>query len=131
MRQPNQEQAGFTAVELLITLFVAALFLFAGYQLFNIVLASGAASRSQAAASTTANMYLQQYTDSIGATCAASTPLNNSAITVTGLSNAKVTVAITCPVASAPKLSQLNVTVSYGTGTDANSVSRSAYRSAP
>jgi hypothetical protein len=76
-------------------------------------------------------MYLQQYADGVASTCAASTPLSNSAITVTGLTNATVTVAITCPLASAPKLSKISATVSYGLGTDATSVNRSAYRSGP
>ena len=37
--------AGFTAVELLVTLFVAAAFLLAGYQLFNFVIRDGSKNR--------------------------------------------------------------------------------------
>lgn len=121
-------QAGFTAVELLVTLFVAALFLFAGYQLFNVILTSGATARSQALASTTANTYLQQYADSIATPCSASTPLSNSSIVVEGLSNARVTVAITCPVANTPNLSKISVTINYGTGAEAASVNRVTFR---
>lgn len=131
MTPPRSVEDGFTAVELLITLFVAALFLFAGYQLFNVVLASGNTTRSQSTASTTANAYLQQYADSIPATCAASTPLSNSSITVTGLANPRVTVAITCPVAAAPKLSKISVTLTYGIGAELTTVNRSAFRSSP
>ena len=38
MIHARPSNAGFTAVELLITLFVAAAFIIAGYQLFNIVI---------------------------------------------------------------------------------------------
>lgn len=128
MIQPRSAQSGFTAVELLITLFIAALFLLAGYQLFNVILTSGATARSQALASTTADTYLQQYSDSATTPCSASTPLSNSSITVSGLSNTRVTVAITCPVANTPNLSKISATVTYGVGTDAGTVNRTAFK---
>lgn len=123
MKQHTSEQ-GFTAVELLVTLFVTALFLFSGYQLFNVVLNNGSESRNQASANNAAYRYLRQYQSSATNPCTATTPVNAQAITVVGLANPTVTVAITCPLASATSLSRVEATVTYGVGTDAKTVKR-------
>lgn len=130
MIRQTSSQDGFTAVELLITLVVAALFLFAGYQLYNVILSSGTSARNQALAGSTAHNYIQQYSDAINAPCSAETPLTNSPITVDGLAEPKVTVAITCPVANAPNLSKISVTISFGIGDEATSLTRVAFKGA-
>lgn len=106
-------EQGFTAVELLITLFVAAAFLIAGYQLFNVVIKDGSEARAQALAANTAYDYMRQYSTSAQNPCAASVPLNNSAVIINGLTDTYVTVAITCPQSSAPTISKIDVTVAY------------------
>lgn len=106
-------EQGFTAVELLITLFVAAAFLIAGYQLFNVVIKDGGEARTQAVAANTAYEYMRRYTTSAQNPCVASVPLNNSSVTVTGLVDTYVTVSITCPQASTPAISKVDVTVTY------------------
>lgn len=119
----KKQQAGFSAIELLITLFIAAAFLIAGYQLYLVVIKDGGQTRQQALASETAYDYLRQYSSAptIGTTCTSSTPLTNSSITVAGISNVTVSVAVTCPYSASSgtnnmtTVSMVSVTVKYGT----------------
>ncbi len=111
----SDTQRGFTAVELLITLFVAAAFLVAGYSLYNVVIKDGGQTRAQSRASNVAYDYMRRYSASAAFPCATSTPVNNSSINVTGLSAVAVTVRIECPQASLTSLSKITVTVTYNT----------------
>lgn len=119
--------SGFTAVELLITLFVAAAFLVAGYQLFNLVIKDGGDTRVEASAGNTAYDYLRRYSDSATNPCAPSTPLASSPVTIEGASSATISIAITCPQDDAPTLSKVEATVSYGVGVDAHTVKFATY----
>lgn len=109
----TQNQSGFTAVELLITLFVAAAFLIASYQLFAIVVSDGGQARAESRAGNVAYDYLRQYTSSASNPCVAYSPLTDSAVSVDGLSDTTVTVTITCPDYSTDELSKVEVTVNY------------------
>ncbi|MBC7868584.1 prepilin-type N-terminal cleavage/methylation domain-containing protein [Candidatus Saccharibacteria bacterium] len=111
----RNQQSGFTAVELLITLFVAAAFLVSGYQLYNLIIKDSGQTRAEARASNVAYDYLRRYSATAASPCAVATPLNNYADTVTGLSAVKVTVAITCPYAILTNVSKVSVTVLYNT----------------
>lgn len=111
MKKRNDE--GFTAVELLVTLFVAAAFLIAGYQLFSLVIRDGGQTRSESRAGNIAYDYLRRYTASATNPCTAQTPLTNSPVDITGLVDSRVTVVIECPIDSTPSLSKLTATVSY------------------
>jgi len=121
---PFRSTQGFTAVELLITLFVAAAFLIAGYQLFNLVIQDGGNARAESAASNVAYDYLRRYSDSATNPCTASTPLTGQSVTLEGLSelNATVTVTITCPQSDAVTISKVEAIVAYGVGAEAKSV---------
>lgn len=107
---------GFSAVELIVTLFIAAAFLLSGFQLYIATLKDNGQARMQSQANNIAYDYLQRYKSSsyVIKPCAASTPLNNQTITVSGLSNAAVTVAISCPYPTVTSLSKINVSVTYG-----------------
>lgn len=107
------KQSGFTAVELLVTLFVAAAFIIAGYQLFNVVIKDGGETRAKSTASNTAYNYLRQYSDSATNPCSSLTPLTNQPVTVAGLSSVTVTVTIACAQTDAPSLSKVDVILSY------------------
>lgn len=128
-KQTNRHNGdkGFTAVELLVTIFVAALFLSAGYQLFSVILQGGSDGRSRANAVLIAANYVQQYEDSATSTCAASNPLSNSSLTIDGLTNPVVSVSISCPVASAPSLSKIQASVTYGDDVDRITVTKAVY----
>lgn len=91
---------GFTAVELLITLFIAAAFLTSGYQLYSLIIKDGGETRMQARASNIAYDYLQRYKANVTNPCTEQAPETDSSIEVDGLSNSTVSVSITCPYVS-------------------------------
>lgn len=110
------KQSGFTAIELLITLFIAAAFLATGYQLYSVIIQDSGQTRAQSRASNVAYDYMRRYSTSATNPCAPTTPVNNSAITVDGLSSATVTVALTCPYpTSSTTVTKIDVTVLYNT----------------
>jgi Tfp pilus assembly protein PilV len=109
----QRNESGFSAVELLITLFVAAAFLVAGYSLYNVVIKDGGETRAQSRASNVAYDYMRRYSASVAFPCVPSTPLSAAPISVSGLSAVTVTVVITCPHSSLTSLSEITVTVAY------------------
>ena len=109
----SNNKSGFTAVELLVTLFIAAAFLMSGYQLFNVIIKDGGTTKVQSIASNVVYDYLQRYKTSVPSTCIARTPVDNQSITVSGLTNVTITVAITCPYSSTPAVSKTQVTLQY------------------
>lgn len=108
-----KNEQGFTAVELLVTLFVAAAFLIAGYQLFSVVLRDGGQTRAESKAANVAYDYLRRYTPTVTNPCGSTTPLSNSPITVEGLVNARVTVQISCASTNSASLSKVEATVFF------------------
>ena len=112
MKNTNSE-SGFSAVELLVTLFIAVAFLTSGYQLFLLIIKDGGESRSSASAYNTTYDYLQRYKGSTTNPCTVQSPLTNSSISVTGLSAVTVTIAITCPYGTTSTVSKVQSTVKY------------------
>lgn len=114
IRRPRTQQAGFTAVELLITLFVAAAFLVASYQLFNLVIKDGGSTRSESRAANVAYDYMRQYAaSSTTIPCTASYPLSAAPLSIDGLTNASISVAITCLPNAIASLSKVEVALTY------------------
>jgi prepilin-type N-terminal cleavage/methylation domain-containing protein len=111
----QQNQDGFTVVELLITLFVAAAFLVSGYQLYNLIIKDSGQARADSRASSIAYDYMRRYSATVVSPCVASTPLNDASVNAGGLTNVLVTVAITCPYTATTTLSKVDVTVKYNT----------------
>lgn len=109
----NNKKSGFSAVELLVTLFVASLFLISGYQLYTLIIKDGGETRAQAKADNTAYEYLKKYEQAAVNPCVASTPVNNEAVTIGNLANPTVTVAITCPYTANLSISKVSVTINY------------------
>jgi Tfp pilus assembly protein PilE len=110
----REKQSGFTAVELLITLFVAAAFLIASYQLFNLVIKDGGATRAESRAANIAYDYLRQYAaSSITIPCTESQPLSDAALTVEGLSSVTISINITCLPDTIDSLSKVEAIISY------------------
>lgn len=111
--------SGFSTVELLITLFVASVFLFSGYQLYSMIIKDGGETRAQARASNAAYEYLQEYkadANYIKTICEEpiTQPMNEKDITVSGLSKPKLTVNITCPYDETPSITKVEVILKYG-----------------
>lgn len=118
----QEKQLGFTAVELLISLFIAAAFLLSGYQLFNTAVKDSGDTKSQTIATNLAYEYLQRYSSSATSTCSALTPFN-SAVAVPDLSNVTVTVVITCPYPATNAISKVTSTVQFNTPSKTVSIS--------
>lgn len=115
MTQDKLKQAGFTTVELLITLFVAAAFLAAGFQLYNIIIQDSGETRAESRASNVAYRVMRTHSDLSANPCAASTPLSNSSSEEEGLSDVLITVNITCPYTASgtSSLSKVEVILRY------------------
>jgi prepilin-type N-terminal cleavage/methylation domain-containing protein len=123
----SNKESGFSAVELLITLFIAALFLVAGYQLYNLILQDGGQTRAQSKANNVVYDYLKRYESFASNPCTATTPVNNEAIDVSNLENVSITVAITCPYTASTSISKISVTINYNDGeilTESNYVNK-------
>lgn len=105
---------GFTSVELLITLFIAAAFLMSGYQLYGLIIKDGGETRTQAKASNVIYDYLQRYKATVADTCTPQTPLTNQSIVVDGLADATITISITCPYVGVTSVSKIIATIQYG-----------------
>ena len=111
----SHQQSGFTAVELLITLFVAAAFLVTGYQLYSIIIKDSGQTRAQERASNVAYDYLRRYSTNALNPCNPITPLNSVPITVSGITSATATVTISCPYSSSATISKIDVVILYNT----------------
>lgn len=106
---------GFTAVELLITLFVAATFLIAGYQLFNVVIVDGGDTRAESRATNVAYDFMRRYEDSAPNPCTTISPVASEATTAEGLQDVRATVTFSCVEGAPSTLSKMQVTIAYGT----------------
>jgi len=106
-------QAGFSAIELLITLLIGSLFIIMGYQLYSVSITNGAEARQEAVASDTAYSELQRLktTGTSVATC----PGTPTVTTVNVLSNTAVmTTTVSCPYPTDfPKIRLALVKVKY------------------
>lgn len=110
-----KNRGGFTSIELLVTLFIAAMALATGYQLYVSVMREDADTRAQALVSQAAARATKEYPASIIAPCTPSTPASNQALTISGVENPRLTVTVTCPSALPQKMSRITATITYGT----------------
>lgn len=113
-RSASNEQ-GFSAIELLISLFIAAAFIFTGYQLFSVVIQDGNTARLRSRASNIAYENLQKYAPNTTTPC---TVLSSVTPTPpTDLPAATVTVSFSCPYGTTSDTSRVQAVVSYGSET--------------
>jgi prepilin-type N-terminal cleavage/methylation domain-containing protein len=117
MKKHHIKESGFSAIELLITLFIAAAFLLTGYQLYGIIIEDGGDARVQAKASNIAYDNLRKYTPNASNPCATYTPSPQPSVPSGSLpSPSSITVNITCPSGvGTTSVSKVQVTVKYGT----------------
>lgn len=108
-------QKGFSAVELLITLFIAATFVAAGYQLYSVVIKNGGEAKARAKASNIAYENLRRYSQDAVTPCANVTPTPTPTVpSNSGLSNTVLTVTINCPYGVGAPVTKVNVSLKYG-----------------
>jgi prepilin-type N-terminal cleavage/methylation domain-containing protein len=110
----SAKQSGFSAVELLITLFIAAAFVATGYQLYSIVIQNGENAREKAKASNIAYDNLRRYSPQATNPCTAVTPSPTPAIpSGSNLTAPTISVTITCPYGTSSGISKVTATVTY------------------
>jgi prepilin-type N-terminal cleavage/methylation domain-containing protein len=111
----TSRQSGFSAVELLITLFIAAAFIATSYQLYSIIIKDGGEARQQAKASNIAYDNLRRYAPQATSPCSVFTPTPTPTIPTGSLPSATITVSITCPYGTSVSVTKVQVSVTYGT----------------
>lgn len=108
-------ESGFTAVELLITLFIAVAFLGTGYQLYSIVVKSSSDARMRSVASNVAYDNLRRYSSQATNPCTVVTPSPTPSLgSNSGLSSAAITVTFSCPFGTSSPTSKVQVSITYG-----------------
>lgn len=128
----KNSSSGFSTVELVVTLFVATMFIISGYQLFGVITASSGASRQLSLASnigydvlrSRGGINIASYTNQ----CSSSVSVENVEVDTTGLPSATVKIE-RCRPYSSPDLGIVKVTsiVEYGTSTPKKRVSHATY----
>ena len=109
-------QSGFSAIELLIALFIAVIFLTAGHQLYNAIVQDSGEIRQRARANNVAYNILRKYSDGAPGACGNETVVDDQPVTPTpeGLVNVRHTVTYSCPQTNLPSVTRVQVAVSYG-----------------
>ncbi len=115
----SHSQAGFSAVELLISLFIAVAFVGAGYQLYALIIKNGGEARLRSRADNIAYEALRTYSPQATNPCSTVTPSPTptlpSSTGPNGLPDATITVTFTCPYGTSDATTKLSVRVLYGT----------------
>ena len=124
-------QAGFSAVELLISLFIAVAFIGAGYQLYGVIVKDGSEARNQAKASALAYENLRAYSPQATTPCSVITPTAPliPATGPTGLQSATMYINLTCPYGTSDPTTKVSVRVVYGS--PAQEVTHAVFVTAP
>lgn len=122
-------KSGFTTVELLVSLFIASMFMMTGFELYGIIMKDGSSTRNQAKAANIASEFMYNAQSTVTATCTARTS-NPSPPSNTGLSALEVTITTSCPYGTTASLSKLKVDVKYGNTSPKQQVSTVVYATA-
>lgn len=128
----TSQATGFSTVELIVTLFVAAAFILSGYQLHALILRESGDSRNRAIASNATYNYLMEYkkdSNYIKNTC--EPKYGYSTPTINNLTVNKLKISVTCPNDKndqTKKVSRLEVILEYNTN---KQVSQAIYVKAP
>jgi prepilin-type N-terminal cleavage/methylation domain-containing protein len=131
-QQPHMSSRGFSAVELLATLFIAVVFLAAGYSLYGSIVTRSSQVRHRAQADNVAYDYLRRYEATVPVACVATNPVTNAAVPVSiagDLPKPIVSVVITCPLSSVSLISKIKVTIKYTEGASQQNVEHEVYAS--
>ena len=108
-------QAGFSAIELLITLIVASMFLFSGYQIYRQVVRDGADANRVAVLSNKVNEKLRFQIKNSALICSSTVPTETN-VPEPGIGPVTYTYIINCPNASLPTMKLIKVQASYDGG---------------
>lgn len=127
----KNSKSGFTVVELLVTLFIAAAFLATGYQLYGAIIKDAGQTRAKARANNVAYDYLKRYESTTTSPCISSQPLIDLPVSVSGISASTITIDISCPYTGAPNVSKVTATLKYNNPQKTTSISNYASADTP
>lgn len=123
----QQPQDGFSAVELLITLFIAAAFIATGYQLFAFAVGSGGSSVARTKASAIAYEALRSWQATVTGSCDIPTTAFPSD---SGLTNPNFTYdCVNIETIGTVSVKRIQVTVEYGSSSSREKVSHALFAS--
>ena len=138
-----KKDGGFTTVELLVTLFIAAAFLMSGYQLYSMIIRDGGEARARAKASNVAYEYLQKEKAVINDTKPSEcddgqlrtefiySQANNNTIEVDSLSNVEIKINNQCAYDKAVNDTIIRTTVPIKYNTPQQSLTEATYYAVP
>lgn len=132
MRNNHFNESGFSAVELLITLFIAVAFIATGYQLYSAIVKDGGDARFRARASNLAYENLRRAASTTYA-CPATPSVSYPAIPANnGLDSPLITQTISAPQGCTGglwtnKVMKVEMTVQYGPTTNRQEVTHAVY----
>lgn len=112
-------QRGFSAVELMISMFIAVAFIASGYQLYSVIIKDGAEANYRSQASNIAYSYLRTYSAQVTGVCTAKsdTTIAMTADQRSTLPNgARATYSFACPY-SGTNVWKVTSKITYGTPT--------------
>ncbi len=112
IRSSNNQ--GFSTVELLISLFIAAAFIGTGFQLFSVIMKDSNDARLRAKAGSIINTTLQERINSTNNICSPTPSPATIAIQTSELPQASANVTYSCPYGNSSKTTRISVVVSYG-----------------
>lgn len=107
-------EQGFSTVELLISLFIAAAFIGTGFQLFSVVTKDSNSARLRATAAGIANAKIQENMNSVNNVCGPAPATVNGTIPTSDLPQATFSVTFSCPYGTSSKTTRVRAVVSYG-----------------
>ncbi len=108
----DARQSGFSAIELLVAIIIAALMFGAAYQLYGVSLRNAASSQSRARASNIAYDVARQYQERATNPCTTLTETPTPS-DMRGLVGATVSAIITCPYGTTSDISLVTTKVTY------------------
>lgn len=111
----SNTERGFSAVELMVAIFVGAAFILTGYQLYGIIAVNGSSAQEQTIASNLAYTDLRIAAGQVGSTCQTSSTSPSIPPGTALPSGSTVAVSTSCPYGTTSKVSEVSVTVNYGT----------------
>lgn len=119
----HSNEAGFSAAELLITLFIGVAFIIAGYQLYSVVINDSAEVRLHSTANNIAYHHLRVASANVDPTCSTSGPTTTTITDDYLPPTSQLTITRTCPFGTSSAISKVVTRVTYGS----EEVSHAAY----
>jgi Tfp pilus assembly protein PilE len=115
IRPTSSHESGFSTIELLITLFIAAAFITTGYQLYSVIINNGSDARLRAKADNDAYVALRRYSPQATTPCTGVTPSPVPTVSASdNIPNATLSVTFNCPYGTTSSTTKVEVSLKYG-----------------